>query len=91
VGRPRVPDRRDRPALELASDDGLGATQWYRNQPPDVRARIGLHLIAANMKAGLQFESILKRGLLEYAFLLPTTARSSVTRTTRSSRRPSTR
>jgi hypothetical protein len=59
------------PRWELASDDGLGATQWYRDQPPDVRARIGLHLIAANMKAGLQFESILKRGLLEYAFLLP--------------------
>ena len=36
-----------------------------------MRARIGLHSIAANMKAGLQFESILKRGLLEYAFLLP--------------------
>jgi hypothetical protein len=59
------------PRWELASDDGLGATQWYRTQPPEVRARIGLHLIAANMKAGLQFESILKRGLLEYAFLLP--------------------
>ena len=56
---------------ELESDQGLGATEWYRSQPADVRARIGLHSIAANMKAGLQFESILKRGLLEYAFLLP--------------------
>jgi len=59
------------PRWELESEHGLGATEWYRNQPPDVRARIGLHSIAANMKAGLQFESILKRGLLEYAFLLP--------------------
>jgi hypothetical protein len=59
------------PRWELASDGGLGATEWYRNQPPDVRARIGLHSIATNMKAGLQFESVLKRGLLEYAFLLP--------------------
>ena len=59
------------PRWELASDSGLGATEWYRSQPQDVRARIGLHGIAANMKAGLQFESILKRGLLEYAFLLP--------------------
>jgi hypothetical protein len=59
------------PRWELDSDAGLGATQWYREQPQAVRARIGLHLIAANMKAGLQFESILKRGLLEYAFLLP--------------------
>jgi hypothetical protein len=56
---------------ELESDSGLGATEWYRSLAPDVRARIGLHSIAANMKAGLQFESILKRGLLEYAFLLP--------------------
>jgi para-aminobenzoate N-oxygenase AurF len=59
------------PRWELESDSGLGATAWYRSQPSDVRARIGLHSIAANMKAGLQFESILKRGLLEYAFLLP--------------------
>jgi hypothetical protein len=59
------------PRWELPHDDGLGATEWYSDQPPEVRARIGLHLIAANMKAGLQFESILKRGLLEYAFLLP--------------------
>jgi hypothetical protein len=59
------------PRWELESDSGLGATEWYRIQPPDVRARIGLHSIAANMKAGLQFESVLKRGLLEYAFLLP--------------------
>jgi hypothetical protein len=59
------------PRWELEDDIGLGATEWYRSQPPDVRARIGLHGIAANMKAGLQFESILKRGLLEYAFLLP--------------------
>jgi hypothetical protein len=56
---------------ELDADDGLGATDWYRAQPPEVRARIGLHLIVGNMKAGLQFENILKRGLLEYAFRLP--------------------
>jgi hypothetical protein len=59
------------PRWELETDRGLGATEWYRSRPPEVRARIGLHSIAANMKAGLQFESILKRGLLEYAFLLP--------------------
>jgi hypothetical protein len=59
------------PRWELTPDSPLGATDWYRSQPPDVRARIGLHSIATNMKAGLQFESILKRGLLEYAFLLP--------------------
>lgn len=59
------------PRWELESDAGLGATEWYRSLPQETRARIGLHMIAANMKAGLQFESILKRGLLEYAFKLP--------------------
>ena len=59
------------PRWELDDDIGLGATAWYRSQPQDVRARIGLLSIAANMKAGLQFESVLKRGLLEYAFQLP--------------------
>src|SRR6185369_18078979 len=43
------------PRWELDDDAGLGATEWYRNQPSEVRARIGLHFIAANMKAGLQF------------------------------------
>jgi hypothetical protein len=59
------------PRWELSPDSGLGATEWYRSQPADMRARMGLHGIVTNMKAGLQFESILKRGLLEYAFLLP--------------------
>jgi P-aminobenzoate N-oxygenase AurF len=56
---------------ELLSDEGLGATAWYRAQPPGVRSRIGLHVIASFMKIGAQFESILKRGLLDFAFALP--------------------
>ena len=59
------------PRWELSPEHGLGATAWYQAQPAAVRARIGLHSIASNMKAGLQFENILKRGLLEYAFALP--------------------
>ncbi len=59
------------PRWELPPDRALGATEWYRSQPAEVRARMGLHGIVGNMKAGLQFESILKRGLLEYAFNLP--------------------
>ncbi len=61
----------DDPRWALSPDQGLGSTLWYRSQPADVQSRLGLHFIAANMKAGLQFESILKRGLLEYAFALP--------------------
>ena len=63
-------DRRD-PRFELGPDHPLGATDWYRSLPQETRAGIGLQGIVSNMKAGLQFESILKRGLLEYAFTLP--------------------
>jgi hypothetical protein len=55
---------------ELPEVDPLGKTEWYRSQPQDIRARIGLHLIASKMKIGLEFESVLKRGLLEYATTL---------------------
>src|SRR5438270_1271663 len=59
------------PRWEMDAEGGLGATEWYRSQPPGVRARIGLSGIVSAMKTGLQFESILKRGLLEYASTLP--------------------
>ena len=59
------------PRWELGADDALGRTAWYRAQPPAVRARLGLHMIASFMKIGLQFESVLKRGLLDYAADLP--------------------
>jgi hypothetical protein len=59
------------PRFELFPDSPLGATDWYRSLPQETRARLGLHAIVGNMKAGLQFESVLKRGLLEYAFKLP--------------------
>jgi P-aminobenzoate N-oxygenase AurF len=63
-------DPRD-PRWELDSGSGLADTDWYRALPAEARARIGLHGITSNMKAGLQFENVLKRGLLEYAFRLP--------------------
>jgi hypothetical protein len=62
------------PRWEMDADGGLGATKWYRSQPQAVRARIGLQGIVSAMKTGLQFESILKRGLLEYAATLPNNA-----------------
>jgi hypothetical protein len=62
------------PRWEMDADGGLGATEWYRSQPQGVRARIGLQGIVTSMKTGLQFESILKRGLLEYAATLPNNA-----------------
>jgi hypothetical protein len=60
------------PRWEMSdADGGLGATDWYKAQPQGVRARMGLQGIVSAMKTGLQFESILKRGLLEYAAKLP--------------------
>jgi hypothetical protein len=59
------------PRWELGADTALGATAWYRAQPQPVRARIGLHMIATFARIGWQFESVLKRGLLEFALRLP--------------------
>jgi hypothetical protein len=59
------------PRWELSGDDPLGQTSWYRQLPASTRARIGCDLIASKMKIGLIFESILKRGLLEFASALP--------------------
>jgi len=61
----------DDPRFELPAVDPLGATDWYRSRPAATRSRIGLHRIAAAMKVGEQFESLLKRGLLEFAATLP--------------------
>lgn len=59
------------PRLVLSADDALGATAWYQAQPVGVQARIGLHMIATFARIGWQFESVLKRGLLEFALRLP--------------------
>ena len=68
LGRSRTTrSTRADPRFALPETDPLGATAWYRAQPEAVRARIGLHMIATFMKIGVQFESTLKRGLLEYA------------------------
>ncbi|HVP30175.1 MAG TPA: diiron oxygenase [Myxococcota bacterium] len=59
------------PRWELSQDDPLGATEWYRSRPEEMRARLGLHTVATFMKIGAQFENVLQRGLLEFAWRLP--------------------
>jgi hypothetical protein len=59
------------PRWTLPPTDRLGGTEWYRSQPAEVQARIGLWRVATAMKIGLQFENLLKRGLLTYAYKLP--------------------
>ena len=59
------------PRFTLSEDDPLGATAWYRSQAEPLRARIGLHMFATFARIGYGFESVLKRGLLEFAARLP--------------------
>jgi hypothetical protein len=59
------------PRWELPADDPLGGTAWYRALPAATRARLGCELVAGKMKIGLVFESVLKRGLLEFTSTLP--------------------
>ena len=55
----------------LPEYEPLGATSWYRALPADRQAEIGFGFMLQSMKVGLQFENLLKRGLLDYAFRLP--------------------
>lgn len=52
-------------------DEALRATDWYQSLPAETQSELGLYHVASLMKIGLQFESVLKRGLLEFAFKLP--------------------
>jgi len=61
----------DDPRFTLWSFDPLAQTQWYRSQSDAVRSRVALHRIASAMRTGWEFENVLQRGLLEYAFWLP--------------------
>jgi hypothetical protein len=63
-------DQTDR-RWELPPDRPLGASAWYRALPQPARARLGLHLIATQVKLGLEFERVLKQGLLNFASTLP--------------------
>ena len=59
------------PRFELPEQDTLGATDWYRALPQQLRAKLGLHMTATFMKVGNQFENVLTRGLLEFALKRP--------------------
>src|SRR5262249_55266600 len=59
------------PRWVLWDVDPLADTAWYRAQPADVQARIGLSRVAVGMRTGWEFENVLQRGLLAYAYRLP--------------------
>jgi hypothetical protein len=51
--------------------DPLGATEWYRSLPLERQIEIGRWRQANAIKVGAAFESILIRGLMQYAMKLP--------------------
>lgn len=59
------------PRWELSQADPLGATAWYASQPPDKRARLGLHHTVGQISLGVIFERVLSKGLLNFVDTLP--------------------
>jgi len=59
------------PRLAPSGFDPIVRTEWYQSRSPEERARYGLHRTASMMRTGWEFENILQRGLLRYAFDLP--------------------
>src|SRR6476619_1609777 len=55
----------------LPATDPLGRHPWYRSQSPERQIAIGIWRQANVAKVGLHFESILIRGLMNYAFWIP--------------------
>jgi hypothetical protein len=51
--------------------DPLGATEWYRSLPIERQIEIGRYRMANAIRVGAAFESILIRGLMQYAMRLP--------------------
>lgn len=55
----------------LPATDPIGKHPWYRSQSKERQIEIGMWRQANVAKVGLHFESILIRGLMEYAFWTP--------------------
>ncbi|WP_425004424.1 AurF N-oxygenase family protein [Mycolicibacterium sp. S3B2] len=55
----------------LPATDPIGQHPWYQSQPVARQIEIGMWRQANVAKVGLHFESILIRGLMEYAFWVP--------------------
>ena len=55
----------------LPATDPLGRHPWYKAQPVERQIEIGMWRQANVAKVGLHFESILIRGLMNYAFWTP--------------------
>jgi P-aminobenzoate N-oxygenase AurF len=61
----------DDPRWILSQTDALGRHPWYLAQPQDRQIAIGMWREANVAKVALHFESVLIRGLMNYAFWAP--------------------
>lgn len=59
------------PRWVLPAVDPLGAHPWYQALPLERQIEIGLWRQASVARVGLQFESVLIRGVMDYLFSLP--------------------
>lgn len=60
------------PRWKLSYDvDPIGRHPWYQALPEETQIRIGMWRQANVAKVGLQFESVLIRGLMQYSMKLP--------------------
>lgn len=59
------------PRWILPATDPIGRHPWYLAQPPERQIAIGMWRQANVAKVGLQFESVLIRGLMNYSFWVP--------------------
>ncbi|NNN22189.1 MAG: diiron oxygenase [Acidimicrobiales bacterium] len=51
--------------------DPLNHSSWYHQQSPETQKKLAIARIASIMRIGWEFENLLQRGLLAYAFRLP--------------------
>ena len=68
------PDFEVRPDDErwvLPEIDAIGGSDWYKAQPLEKQIAIGQYRQANIMKVGVQFENLLIRGIMVYAFKTP--------------------
>lgn len=59
------------PRWVLSKSDPMGGNPWYQAQPLEKQIAIGMWRQANVARAGLQFESMLIRGILNYTFWVP--------------------
>ena len=69
--RPSLPSSEHDERWILPPTDPIGKHPWYQSQSTERQIEIGMWRQANVAKVGLHFESILIRGLMEYAFWMP--------------------